>query len=177
MNSWKRIQAGFYACSFHHHSKGTGCQGAKRGRHRKEGCMESAVKPRGHTRGREARLSCPNSLLSLRNATSRTKDSSSSRGLRTVSLHLASCCYPKLLGSGALGSAACGQRGCRPIWRTLGESGGSPGGCQHALGSLNHPHEPGLGKMWQASSGWCPSYANTHQSTAHSPCTPSKRGQ
>lgn len=177
VNSWKRIQAGFHACSFPHHSKGTGCRGGERGRHRKEGCMESAVKPRGHTRGREVSLSCLNSLLSLRNAASRTKDSSSSRGLQTVSLHPASCCYPKPPGSGALGPAACGQRGCRPIWRTLRASGGSPEGCRRALGSLNHPHEPRLGKMRQASSGWCPSYANTHQSTAHSPCTPSRRGQ
>lgn len=144
-----------------------GRRGGERGKHRKEGGVESAVKPRGPTQGREARLSRPNSLLSLRNAASRIKDSSSPRGLRTVSLHPARCCYPRPPGSGALGPAAYGQRGCWPIWRTLGASGGSPWGCQCVLGSLNHPHKPGLGKMRQARSGWCPSYANTHQSTAH----------
>ena len=51
---------------------------------------------------------------------------------------------PKAAGSGALGPAACGQRGCWTIWRTLEASGGSPGGCLCALGSLSRPHKPGL---------------------------------
>lgn len=76
--------------------------------------VESAVKASGRTRGGEARLEShehtafPKKMLPLRLVMLNSRSQGSQKG----SLHIASCCYPKQPGSGTLGLAARGQRGC-----------------------------------------------------------------